>query len=450
MQHLDEGTIHAWLDGELPPDDAESAARHVAGCGECHALVVEARGLLAGASRIVSALDAGPAGAIPPAQKGWGTTTRRRQWYSFAFTPVRMSIAATILVAAGLTLTARHAADNNAMRGRLIDSQINVPTTAMSAPASADSLSKRAVDRTVSKLKGAAESPAPAERNGAATSSSKPVASAASPAIAGANVDMSSSKSTVLPKAQVNDAASFEAKTLHLDSRAVTSSPRQVAAAAGAPAAEPSPPAARLDTGRAKDEAAKVIGAADSLRREQASERRRALVAGNVNQLQEAVVTERDASGVTVVVLRDCYRLAVDSTSWRGILPSGFALTVGATAPAVKRPATFAAGAGGAARGGTAAGAAPRAAQQTSTNLPAASPAPGLNTVRALDSIGRVGSRAIGLWSAGQADTISVRLATADAHRVATVLLVANSPMARVISSDRTDSVRVARLSCSR
>ncbi len=27
MLHLDEGTVHAWLDGELSPDDAESAAR---------------------------------------------------------------------------------------------------------------------------------------------------------------------------------------------------------------------------------------------------------------------------------------------------------------------------------------------------------------------------------------------------------------------------------------
>jgi len=65
MQHLDEGTIHAWLDGELPPDDAESAARHVAGCAECRALVVEARGLLAGASRIVSALTCDISTNIP-------------------------------------------------------------------------------------------------------------------------------------------------------------------------------------------------------------------------------------------------------------------------------------------------------------------------------------------------------------------------------------------------
>jgi anti-sigma factor RsiW len=115
MLHLDEGTIHAWLDGELTPDDAESAARHVAACAECQTLVAEARGLVAGASRIVSALDAGPAGVIPPAQRG--PSSRPRPWSRFVLTPMRMSIAATIIVAVGVTITARRVADNSGARG---------------------------------------------------------------------------------------------------------------------------------------------------------------------------------------------------------------------------------------------------------------------------------------------------------------------------------------------
>jgi hypothetical protein len=65
MRHPDEGTIHAWLDGAL--DDAEGAwlESHIAGCAACGALVAEARGLVAGASRVLGALDAVPGGVLP-------------------------------------------------------------------------------------------------------------------------------------------------------------------------------------------------------------------------------------------------------------------------------------------------------------------------------------------------------------------------------------------------
>ena len=33
MQHLDEGTIHAWIDGELPPDEASRVEAHVKSVG---------------------------------------------------------------------------------------------------------------------------------------------------------------------------------------------------------------------------------------------------------------------------------------------------------------------------------------------------------------------------------------------------------------------------------
>ena len=57
MQHLDEGIIHAWIDGELPPDEASRVEAHANSCAACGALVAEARGLVAASSRIVSALD---------------------------------------------------------------------------------------------------------------------------------------------------------------------------------------------------------------------------------------------------------------------------------------------------------------------------------------------------------------------------------------------------------
>lgn len=65
MNHLGEGTIHAWLDGALDAAQSREIEAHVAGCAACSAAVAEARGLIAGASRILGALDDVPGGVIP-------------------------------------------------------------------------------------------------------------------------------------------------------------------------------------------------------------------------------------------------------------------------------------------------------------------------------------------------------------------------------------------------
>jgi len=44
MPHPDEGTIHSWLDGALPSEEAARIESHVAGCPQCQAAVAEARG----------------------------------------------------------------------------------------------------------------------------------------------------------------------------------------------------------------------------------------------------------------------------------------------------------------------------------------------------------------------------------------------------------------------
>jgi len=65
MQHLDEGTIHAWLDGQLPRDEALEVEAHVAECRQCADAVAEARGLVAASSRILTALDIVPREVVP-------------------------------------------------------------------------------------------------------------------------------------------------------------------------------------------------------------------------------------------------------------------------------------------------------------------------------------------------------------------------------------------------
>src|ERR1700704_2763617 len=91
MQHLDEGTIHSWLDGALSAEEAARVEAHVKDCPECAAAVAEARGFIAASSRILTALDNAPRGVIP------ATAPRKR------VDPIVWRVAATLLVVAGGT-----------------------------------------------------------------------------------------------------------------------------------------------------------------------------------------------------------------------------------------------------------------------------------------------------------------------------------------------------------
>ncbi len=57
MSQVDEGLIHAWLDGQLPHDEAARVERLVATDVAWGDAAAEARGMIAGASRILGALD---------------------------------------------------------------------------------------------------------------------------------------------------------------------------------------------------------------------------------------------------------------------------------------------------------------------------------------------------------------------------------------------------------
>ena len=65
MQHLDEGTIHSWLDGALSTEEATRVSAHVEECPQCAAAIAEARGFIAASSRILTALDNVPRAVVP-------------------------------------------------------------------------------------------------------------------------------------------------------------------------------------------------------------------------------------------------------------------------------------------------------------------------------------------------------------------------------------------------
>jgi hypothetical protein len=148
--HVDEGTIHAWLDDALDAERAARVASHVESCPECAAAVAEARGLIAGASRVVRALDdpavspaAGPAwgGGASPA-KGSGSL-----WRMLRVTPARAAIAASLLVALGVTLTyPRRGLEETAQ----LENAVSTMSSQAAAPANArDALLDSAVKRNV-------------------------------------------------------------------------------------------------------------------------------------------------------------------------------------------------------------------------------------------------------------------------------------------------------------
>ncbi|MFN8669146.1 MAG: zf-HC2 domain-containing protein [Gemmatimonadaceae bacterium] len=76
MEHIDEGTIHAWLDDALPADEGARIEAHAASCATCAAAIAEARGLIAASSRILATLDDVPSGVMP--KRAGAETTRAR------------------------------------------------------------------------------------------------------------------------------------------------------------------------------------------------------------------------------------------------------------------------------------------------------------------------------------------------------------------------------------
>jgi hypothetical protein len=116
MQHPEEGTIHAWIDGALGPAEAGALEAHVVSCAECSARVAEARGLVAASSRIVSHLDAVPGNVIPAAP-----AKRRNLWLR---SPWPSAIAATLIIGIGIV----NSRDRGEPARAITPDQVQVPS----------------------------------------------------------------------------------------------------------------------------------------------------------------------------------------------------------------------------------------------------------------------------------------------------------------------------------
>ncbi len=114
MSHVDEGLIHAWLEDQLPPDEAQRVEQLVATDAAWRAAAVEARGLIAATARVIGALDSAPSVVAGATARTEWTGRTGRTGSSWARKPWMRVAAAVVLVAGiyGLWLNR----DNTAIR----------------------------------------------------------------------------------------------------------------------------------------------------------------------------------------------------------------------------------------------------------------------------------------------------------------------------------------------
>lgn len=97
MQHLDQGTLHALLDGEIPSAELPPIQAHLGACAECRARLAEEQDLLTESDRLIEVLELPEAvPAVVPVRNA-----PRRVW------PTRLAWAATMVLAAGLGYSVR-------------------------------------------------------------------------------------------------------------------------------------------------------------------------------------------------------------------------------------------------------------------------------------------------------------------------------------------------------
>src|SRR5258705_13955857 len=101
MSHVDEGTVHAYLDGELPSTERAALEAHLAGCAACRGNLIEERSLRERASAVLG--SARPAERPAPALDQLRREPKRSPWRvrrSFAW-------AASIALALGVGYSLR-------------------------------------------------------------------------------------------------------------------------------------------------------------------------------------------------------------------------------------------------------------------------------------------------------------------------------------------------------
>ena len=161
MSHLDEGTIHALLDGEVPSTELAPIQAHLERCEACKAKLAEERELLAVSDRLIGAVQLAPrteSAAVHPVRPSTRPPVHLRQ----------LAWAATVVLAAGLgyamggSMSARPSAD---MALREVEAALPVADSASRTGFAAGTAARSEVARD---QRVAAPPAAPPERRAAA------------------------------------------------------------------------------------------------------------------------------------------------------------------------------------------------------------------------------------------------------------------------------------------
>lgn len=136
MSNVDEGLVHAWVEGQLPPDEAARVAHVVETDPAWGAAAAEARGVIAGAARVLGALDEG----LPSVNIAAGRTRQTRAKRSWR-TATWISAAAAVVLMVGVGLFGRQTVPPPVTPTQAI------PTTAVpSAPVAASGVADKAAE----------------------------------------------------------------------------------------------------------------------------------------------------------------------------------------------------------------------------------------------------------------------------------------------------------------
>jgi hypothetical protein len=117
MPHLDEGTLHALVDGEIPSSGLAGVRQHLAGCPECRAQLDIARAVADEALGLVETIEAPPA-------NGRATAGRARGAHRFR----QLAWAASVVLAAGLGYAGGR---GRGLPAGPVDAPAEVPTTTL-------------------------------------------------------------------------------------------------------------------------------------------------------------------------------------------------------------------------------------------------------------------------------------------------------------------------------
>lgn len=102
MPHLDDGTIHELLDGEIPSSQLPPITAHLASCETCRIRLAQAPAMLAEADELIEVLDLAPAVPVHTAMPLITPAARRNRWIA------PLAWAASLVIAAGAGYAARN------------------------------------------------------------------------------------------------------------------------------------------------------------------------------------------------------------------------------------------------------------------------------------------------------------------------------------------------------